>query len=259
MTSPPPIIRVLIADDHAIVRRGLKAFLAQIDDIQVIGETDNGLEAIRLSQELEPDVILMDLLMPKMDGTEATRQITSLQPHMRVLVMTSFVFDEKVFPAIRAGALGYVLKESETGELIGSIYKVHRGELPLPANIARKMMKEIVETPVVKPTPEPLTARELDVLRLLAEGLSNEEIAARLAILDCTVRTHSNDLMAKLHLADRAHANLYGLRDEISTLDEEIEHTPGNSRATVVRPTHRSPGNHLIGPSSQVKLQCGMQ
>ena len=110
MMSQPPMIRVLIVDDHTIVRRGLKAFLAQTDDIQVIGEADNGLEAVRLSKELEPDVILMDLLMPKMDGIEATRQIITRQPHMRVLVMTSFVCDEKIFPAIKAGALGYLLR-----------------------------------------------------------------------------------------------------------------------------------------------------
>jgi len=133
VTSQPQIIRVLIVDDHTIVRRGIKALLAQTDDIQVIGEAGNGLEAIRLSHELEPDVILMDLLMPKMDGLEATRQITSLRPQMRVLVMTSFVFDEKIFPAIKAGARGYLLKESETGELIWSIYKVYRGELLLHA------------------------------------------------------------------------------------------------------------------------------
>ncbi len=160
MEVQTPMIRILIVDDHIIVRRGLKAFLAQIDDIQVIGEADNGLEAVRLSRELEPDVILMDLLMPKLDGIEATRQIIIDQPHMRALVMTSFVCDDKIFPAIKAGALGCVLKESDPGELRWSIHKVHCGELPLPASIARKMMKEIVETPVENPTPDPLTARE---------------------------------------------------------------------------------------------------
>ena len=122
------MIRVLIVDDHAIVRRGIEALLQEVDDIQVVGETDNGLEAISLSKELEPDVILMDLLLPVMDGIEATRQIIARQPHMRVLGMTSFIYHERIIPAIKAGAMGYVMQESAPSELIQSIYKVHRGE-----------------------------------------------------------------------------------------------------------------------------------
>ncbi|HJS20154.1 MAG TPA: response regulator transcription factor, partial [Anaerolineales bacterium] len=152
MTDQPRIIRVLIVDDHVIVRRGIKALLAETDDIEVIGEADNGQEAIRLAHELEPDVILMDLLMPKMDGIEATRQVTAQQPQLRVLVLTSFVGDEKIFPAIKAGALGYLLKDSEPSELIRAIYRVHRGEPSLHSSIARKMIREILETPTVKPT-----------------------------------------------------------------------------------------------------------
>jgi NarL family two-component system response regulator LiaR len=122
------MIQVLVVDDHIFVRRGIKALLAETDDIQVVGEADNGLEAINLSKELEPDVILMDLLMPVMDGIEATRQITARQPHMLVLGMTSFIYHEKIIPAIKAGAMGYVMQESTPSELIQSIYKVHRGE-----------------------------------------------------------------------------------------------------------------------------------
>jgi len=122
------MIRVLIVDDHAIVRRGIKAFLQEVDDIQVVGEADNGLEAISLSKKLEPDVILMDLLLPAMDGIEATRQIIARQPHMRVLGMTSFIYHERIIPAIQAGAMGYVMQESAPSELIQSIYMVHRGE-----------------------------------------------------------------------------------------------------------------------------------
>ena len=221
MTSPTQMIRVLIVDDHTIVRKGIKALLAETADIQVIAEANNGLEAVRLVKELQPDVILMDLLMPKMDGIEATRLITTEQPQMRVLVLTSFVGDEKIFPAIKAGALGYLLKDSEPSELIRSINKVYRGEPSLHSSIARKMMKEILDAPAAKPTPDPLTAREVEVLQLVAKGLSNEDIAAQLVVSEVTVRTHISHLLAKLHLANRVQATLYALREGISSLGEE--------------------------------------
>jgi two-component system, NarL family, response regulator LiaR len=221
MTVEQQAVRILIVDDHTIVRKGIKALLAEMSDIQVVGEADNGLEAINLSKELEPDVILMDLLMPKMDGIEATRRITALQPKVRVLVLTSFVGDDKIFPAIKAGAMGYLLKESEPNELIQAIYKVYRGEPSLHPVIAKKMMKEILDQPVTKPSSEPLTAREIEVLQLLAKGLSNDEIAAQLVISEVTVRTHISHLLAKLHMANRVQATLYALREGITSMDNE--------------------------------------
>jgi two-component system, NarL family, response regulator LiaR len=213
-------IRVMIVDDHTIVRKGIKALLAETSDIQVIGEAGDGLEAVQRSKELEPDIILMDLLMPNMDGIEATRQITFQQPQVRVLTVTSFVGDDKVFPAIKAGAVGYILKDSEPAELIRSIYRVHRGEPSLHPIIARKMVKEIVEMPATKPNPEALTARELEVLQLVAQGLSNEEIAARLVVSEATVRTHISHLLDKLHLANRVQATLYALREGLTSIDQ---------------------------------------
>jgi NarL family two-component system response regulator LiaR len=221
MTVEEHAIRVLIVDDHTIVRKGIKALLAEKSDIQIVGEADNGLDAISLSKQLEPDVILMDLLMPKMDGIDATRQITARQPNVRVLVLTSFVGDEKIFPAIKAGAMGYLLKDSEPAELIEAIYKLNRGEPSLHPIIARKMMKEILDQPAAKSSSEPLTAREIEVLQLLAKGLSNDEIAAQLVISEVTVRTHISHLLAKLHMANRVQATLYALREGITSIEDE--------------------------------------
>jgi NarL family two-component system response regulator LiaR len=163
----------------------------------------------------------MDLLMPIMDGIEATRQVTASQPHMGVLVLTSFVHDDKVFPAIKAGAQGYLLKESEPAELIQSIHRVYRGEAALDPSIARKIIKEIQEEPAIKRPPDPLTARELEVLQLLAKGLSNQEIADKLVVAEVTVRTHISHLLGKLHLANKIQAALYALHEGISSLEEE--------------------------------------
>lgn len=223
VTFQPHTIRVLIADDHTIVRRGIKALLAETEDVQVVGEAVNGLEAVRLSRQLNPDIILMDLLMPFMDGIEATRQVTASQPHIGVLVLTSFVHDDKVFPAIKAGAQGYLLKESEPGELIQSIHRVYRGESALNPNIARKIIKEIQEETAIKGSSTPLTARELDVLQLLAKGLSNQEIADRLVVAEVTVRTHVSHLLEKLHLANKVQATLYALRRGISYIEDEYK------------------------------------
>ena len=220
MTSQIPSIRILIVDDHTIVRRGIKALLAEMDDMQVIGEANNGLEAVRLSKQLEPDVILMDLLMPNMDGMEATRQIVGQQPHMRVLVMTSFVHDEKIIPAIKAGATGYVLKESRPEELIRSIYRAYRGERVLGPGMARKLNNDSSEIAAAMPIPDPLTTRESDVLQLMVTGLTNDEIAARLVVSKSTVRTHINHLNAKLRINNRVQATLYALCKGLCSLQE---------------------------------------
>jgi two-component system, NarL family, response regulator LiaR len=229
MTIQPPSIRILIVDDHTIVRRGIKALLAEMDDMQVVGEADNGLEAVRLSRQLEPDVILMDLLMPNMDGIEATRQIVGQQPHVRVLVMTSFVHDEKIMPAIKAGASGYVLKESDPGNLILSIYKAHRGERVVDPAVERKLRNVSSEIPAVKPIPDALTTGENDVLQLMVTGLTNDEIAARLVLSKNTVRTHISRVNAKLRIDNRVQATFYALRKGLCSL-EEVE----NERNAIV-------------------------
>ncbi len=216
-------IRVLIADDHAIVRSGITALLAQVPDIEVVGEASDGQEAITQAAILRPDVILMDLVMPNVDGIEAIRQIKARQPDSRILVLTSFAADDKVFPAIKAGALGYLLKESRPADLIEAIRQVHRGESSLHPTIARKVLHELTRPPDRPPTPDPLTEREMDVLRLVAQGLGNQEIAEKLCVGDATVRTHVSNILAKLHLANRIQVALYALREGLVSLDTDAE------------------------------------
>jgi len=216
-------IRVLIADDHAIVRSGITALLAQVPDIEVVGEASDGQQAITQAAILRPDVILMDLVMPNIDGIEAIRQIKARQPESRILVLTSFAADDKVFPAIKAGALGYLLKESRPSDLIEAIRQVYRGESALHPTIARKVLQELTRPPDRPPTPDPLTEREMDVLRLVAQGLGNQEIAAKLHVGDATVRTHVSNILAKLHLANRIQVALYALREGLVSLDADAE------------------------------------
>lgn len=219
MDTPP--IRVLLTDDHAIVRKGVRALLATEPDIQIVGEASNGAEAVTQAEALCPDVILMDLMMPKLDGIEATRQITEKIPGARVIVLTSFAADEKVFPAIKAGALGYLLKDSGPEQLVRAIHQVYRGEPSLEPSIARKVLFELAQPPKQQPlTTDPLTERELDVLRLLAQGCSNKEIALKLSVSELTVRTHVSNILGKLHLASRTQAALYALQKGISSLED---------------------------------------
>jgi two-component system, NarL family, response regulator LiaR len=213
-------IRVLIADDHAILRKGIRALLSTEPDMEVVGETSDGLETITQAAALCPDVILMDLVMPKMDGIEATRRITTEQPDVRILVLTSFAADDKVFPAIKAGALGYILKDSGPAELVQAIHQVYLGQPSLEPSIALKMLQEISSPGQRPPTPEPLSEREMEVLRLLAQGKSNREIADQLVIAELTVRTHVSNLLGKLHLASRIQAALYALKEGLASLDD---------------------------------------
>jgi NarL family two-component system response regulator LiaR len=213
-------IRVLITDDHSIVRKGIRALLATEPDIEVVGEAGDGVEAAAQAQALAPDVILMDLVMPKVDGIEATRRILAQQPGMRILVLTSFAADDKVFPAIKAGALGYLLKDSGPDELVQAIHQVYRGEPSLEPSIARKVLLELSQPPKTPLTAEPLTEREVDVLRLVAQGRSNRDIAEELVITEMTVRTHVSNILSKLHLASRTQAALYALREGLASLDD---------------------------------------
>ena len=212
-------IRVLIADDHPVVRRGLISLLRTEPGLELVGEAENGAEAVELTRLLHPDVILLDLVMPRMGGLEAIAKIKQETPTARILVITSFADDDKVFPAIKAGALGYLLKEAPPEMLVQAIRDVHRGESSLHPAIARKLISELHQPPDLPPTTEPLTLRELDVLRLVARGLTNQDIAKELVISEGTVRFHVSNILGKLHLANRTQAALYALQEGLSSLD----------------------------------------
>ena len=228
MTQLP--IRVLIVDDHGIVRKGTRALLDRIPDFTVVGEAGNGKEAVAQAKELQPDVILMDLMMPEMDGIEAIGLITATQPNSRILALTSFAADDKVFPAIKAGALGYMLKDADPEDLIQAIRQVHRDEPSLHPSIARKVLQELgrPQTTLPSPGPDPLTERELEVLQLVAKGLSNQQMAEQLTVAEVTIRTHVSNILSKLHLANRVQATLYALREGLTTLENtsDTEETP---------------------------------
>ena len=214
-------IRVMIVDDHPVVRRGIQSLLAEEEDFRVVGEAVNGRDALEKVEALKPDVILMDLVMPEMSGIEAIEKITASHPEARILVMTSFAADDKVFPSIKAGALGYLLKDSDPEDLIRMIRQVHRGELSIHPTIARKVIHEL-NRPAVEPlTPSPITEREMEILQLLAQGMENKEIAARLVVQDATVRTHVSNILRKLQLANRVQATLYALRTGLTSLEDE--------------------------------------
>ncbi len=187
-------ISVIIVDDHAIVRQGLRTYLELQPDVEVLGEASNGNEAVALTRETLPDIVLMDLVMPQSDGVEATRAITALSPSTRVIVLTSFSEDEKVFASIKAGAQGYLMKDVLPSELVRAIRTVHRGEAQLDPEIARKLMQEFTNPQPTTPKHD-LTERELEVLRLIAQGKSNKDISDDLVLSEKTVKTHVSNIL----------------------------------------------------------------
>ncbi len=213
-------IRVLIVDDHVIVRKGIRVLLATEKEIEVVGEARDGKEALEKIESLCPDVILLDLLMPRLDGVGVIRQTLARDPQARILVLTSFAADDKVFPAIKAGALGYLLKDTKPEELVYAIHHVYRGESSLSPAIARKVLQELSRSSDRPPTPEPLTTREMEVLQIVAQGKINRDIATELSISEATVRTHVSNILGKLHLATRTQATLYALREGLASLNE---------------------------------------
>jgi NarL family two-component system response regulator LiaR len=219
------MVQVLIVDDHAIVRKGVRALLAQVNDIEIVGEASDGQAALESADRLKPDVILMDLVMPGMDGIEATRQLAVQEDGPAVLILTSFAGDDKVFPAIKAGALGYLLKDSDPADLIQAIRQVARGEPSLQPAIAQKVLLELQRPSPKPPTPDPLTPREVEVLSLVASGWSNPEIADRLVVTEATVRTHVSNILGKLHLANRVQATLYAIQKDITSGKDGLNHS----------------------------------
>jgi NarL family two-component system response regulator LiaR len=220
-------ICVLIVDDHAMVRQGLRTFLELQDisalPIEVVGEAANGREAVELAKQTQPDIVLLDLVMPQMDGIQATPKIMEASPRSRVIILTSFGEEDKVLPAIRAGAQGYLLKDIPPNELVQAVREVHLGKVQLHPEVARKLMSAVAakEEPranrVATQSEDGLTDREQEVLQLIADGMNNRAIAEKLVISEKTVKTHVSNILSKLNLDDRTQAAIYALRHETST------------------------------------------
>jgi len=218
VTDDKPI-RVLVVDDHAIIRKGVKAVLDLVPDIELAGEAENGNQAIKKDLELQPDVILMDLMMPEMDGIACIREIKAQRPDAHILVLTNFAGEDMIFPAIKAGAMGYHLKDSSPEALEEAIRQVFNGEPSLHPLIAKKVLEELHTPEEEQDTSDALTKRELEILTLIAQGLENREIAQKLVVSEATVRTHVSNTLGKLHLASRTQAALYALREGLASLD----------------------------------------
>lgn len=219
--SGPEKIRVLIVDDHQIVRQGLRNFLELNEDIAVIGEAADGIGALESATELKPDVILMDLVMPRMDGITATMEIKKKNPEVMVIALTSFTEDDKVIPAIQAGACSYLLKDVSPDDLVEAIRAAAKGETRLHPDVTRKLMQQVSKpAPAQKGSlPAEITDRELDVIRLVAQGKSNQEIASELVISEKTVKTHMSNIFSKLELVDRTQLAIYAIKNNLVNLD----------------------------------------
>ena len=213
-------IRLVIADDHMLLRKGLLALIETTPDIEVVGEAADGQEAVTRACELRPDVILLDLLMPRLDGIAAISAIKRDFPQAKILVLTSFDDDDKVFPAFKAGALGYMLKDSAPGDLLQAIRSVSQGKSFLHPTIASKVLNELNRPAEMIPAPDALTDREMGVLVLVAQGYSNQEIAEKLVITEHTVGKHVSNVLIKLHLANRTQLALYALRKGLVRLED---------------------------------------
>lgn len=216
MTDDDAPIRVLIVDDHAVVRTGLKVFLDLQPDMEVVGEAADGSEGVAMARRLEPDVVLMDLLMPNMDGVTAIGRIKAERPEIEIVTMTSFIEEEKVTSALEAGASGYVLKDAEAEEVATAVRAAHAGEVHLDPAVARLLAQRMRDRKSPKDElAEPLTEREKDVLRLLGQGMSNKEIGSTLFITERTARTYVSNILGKLGLASRTQAALYAVEHKL--------------------------------------------
>ncbi|MCQ9210632.1 response regulator transcription factor [Granulicatella seriolae] len=209
------MIKVLLIDDHEMVRLGVSAYLSVQDDIEVIGEAENGQVGVAKALELRPDVILMDLVMPEMDGIEATQEIMKAWPQARIIIVTSFIDDEKVFPAINAGAKSYLLKTSSASEIAQAIRNTYKGEGVFEAEVTDKLVNRI-QRQQKKNLHDELTAREMEVLLLIAEGMSNQDIADSLYITLKTVKTHVSNILSKLEVEDRTQATIYAFKHQLA-------------------------------------------
>jgi len=207
------VIRVLVVDDHAVVRQGLRTFLELQDDIEVVGEAADGEQALASAAALEPDVVLMDLVMPRLDGVSALQRLRERAPATRVIVLTSFLDDDKVLPAVRAGAAGYLLKDVQPAELVRAIRMADRGQALLHPAVAARVLRELAGDDTRAERNELLTPRELEVLALLAGGRANKAIARELGVAEKTVKTHVGNILGKLGLSDRTQAALYAVRE----------------------------------------------